>query len=39
MTLLKIDEYCSAEVADISSKVNILLLMDSNNPLHEYPKK
>lgn len=36
--LLKIDEYCSAEVADMSSSVNSLLTMDSNNPLHEYPK-
>lgn len=35
---LKIDEYCSADVADISSKVNNLLTMHSNKPLHEYPK-
>lgn len=33
--LLKMDEYCSAEVADISSKVNSLLTTHSNNPLHE----
>lgn len=35
MILLKMDEYCSAEVADISSKVNSLLTTHSNNPLHE----
>jgi hypothetical protein len=35
INLLKIDEYCSAEVADISSNANSLLTMDSNNPLHE----
>lgn len=37
--LLKIDVYCSAEVADISSNVNNLLIMHTNNPLHEYPEK
>lgn len=37
--LLKINEYCSAEVADISSKANILLTMHPNNPLQENPKK
>lgn len=35
MILLKMDEYCSAEVADISSNVNSLLITNSNNPLHE----
>lgn len=35
--LLKIDEYCSAEVADMSSNVKSLLIMHSNNPLHENP--
>lgn len=39
INLLKIDEYCSAEVADISSNTNSLLTMHSNNPLHEYPIK
>lgn len=39
INLLKIDEYCSAEVADISSNANILLTMHSNSPLHEYPIK
>lgn len=37
--LLKIDVYCSAEVADMSSNVNSLLIMHTNNPLHEYPEK
>lgn len=36
--LLKIDEYCSAEVADMSSNVKSLLIMHSNNPLHENPE-
>lgn len=38
MILLKIDEYCSADVADISSKANSLFTIHSNKPLHEYPE-
>lgn len=37
--LLKIDEYCSAEVADMSCNVKSLPTTHSNNPLHEYPEK